>query len=184
MSSRRFCHRTSPKPFKLKPRCGAHWPLAARTMSESMTPSHRWAQLDLRWPMQNSHSASEQMQKMCDTVDGQNPAPLRKHGKPLLVGYRGINILGFLRWCRISSIHSSSRRVIGLAYAWPPVETIAQKSSSGRAHVARCSFVARTHQAQAAPVEKNEKKEPEKAGTSSPQLAFCLEGSTITTLGT
>ena len=41
------------------------------------------------------------------TVDGRNPAPLRHHGKYLFVGiYRGIMVPGFLRWCRILSIHS------------------------------------------------------------------------------
>ena len=40
-------------------------------------------------------------------MDGRNPAPLRIHGKPLFIGiYRGFIIPGFLRWCRISSIHS------------------------------------------------------------------------------
>ena len=35
-------------------------------------------------------------------------APLCNHRKPLFVGiYKGIRIFGFLRWCRISSIHSS-----------------------------------------------------------------------------
>ena len=34
-------------------------------------------------------------------------APRENHGNPLFVGiYRGIPIPGFLRWCRISSIHS------------------------------------------------------------------------------
>ena len=43
----------------------------------------------------------------CPTVDGQNPAPLGNHGKPLFVGiYRRIIPLGPLCWCRISSIHS------------------------------------------------------------------------------
>ena len=41
------------------------------------------------------------------TVDGRNPAPLGNHGKPLLIGiFRGFIIPGFLRWCRILSIHS------------------------------------------------------------------------------
>ena len=41
------------------------------------------------------------------TVDGRNPAPLGNHGKPLFVGvYRGSIIKGFLRLCRISSMHS------------------------------------------------------------------------------
>ena len=36
-------------------------------------------------------------------------APPEKHGKPLFVCvYRGIIISGFLRWCRILSIHSTS----------------------------------------------------------------------------
>ena len=41
------------------------------------------------------------------TVDWQEPAPLRDHGKPLLVGIcGGVIIPGILRWCRILSIHS------------------------------------------------------------------------------
>ena len=41
------------------------------------------------------------------TVDRRNPAPLGNHGEQLFVGiYRRIIILGFLGWCRISSIHS------------------------------------------------------------------------------
>ena len=41
------------------------------------------------------------------TVGGQNPAPLGTLGKPLFVGiHRRIIMPGFLRWCRISSIHS------------------------------------------------------------------------------
>ena len=42
-----------------------------------------------------------------NTVDGRDFAPLGNHGKPFFIGiYRGIIIPGFLRWCRISSIHS------------------------------------------------------------------------------
>ena len=45
-----------------------------------------------------------------DTVDGRHPAPLSNHGKPFFVDiYREFIIPGFLRWCRISSIHSMSR---------------------------------------------------------------------------
>ena len=45
--------------------------------------------------------------KVGSTVDERNPAPLGNHEKPLFVGiYRGIMIPWFLRWCRISSIHS------------------------------------------------------------------------------
>ena len=43
------------------------------------------------------------------TVDGCEIhfAPLGNHGKPWFVGnYRGIILPGFLRWCRISSLHS------------------------------------------------------------------------------
>ena len=54
-----------------------------------------------------------------NTVDGRNRAPPKSnHETPLFVGiYRGVNIPGFLRWCRIASIHSmtySSRVEIGL----------------------------------------------------------------------
>ena len=46
---------------------------------------------------------------LTNTVDGRNPAPLGNHGKPLFVGiYKKIIIPRFLRWCRISSIHSMS----------------------------------------------------------------------------
>ena len=42
-------------------------------------------------------------------MDGRNPAPLWNNEKPLFVGtHREIIILGFLRWCRILSIHSMS----------------------------------------------------------------------------
>ena len=45
--------------------------------------------------------------KHIHTVDGRHPAPLGNRGKPWFVGiYRGIIIPEFLRWCRISSIHS------------------------------------------------------------------------------
>ena len=48
---------------------------------------------------------------MISTVDGRNPAPLGNHGKPLSVGiYRGIIISGFLRRCRILSIHTVDGR--------------------------------------------------------------------------
>ena len=51
------------------------------------------------------------------TVDGRNPfAPLGNHGKSFFIGiYRGTIIPGFLRWCRISSIHSRSHS------NWSPV---------------------------------------------------------------
>ena len=45
--------------------------------------------------------------KIYDTVDGRNPAPPSDYGKPLFIGKnRGIIIPGFLRWCRILSIHT------------------------------------------------------------------------------
>ena len=41
-----------------------------------------------------------------DTVDGQNPATLSKHGKPLFVAiYREHIIPGFLRWCETDFVH-------------------------------------------------------------------------------
>ena len=48
-----------------------------------------------------------ELRRGAHTVDGRNPAPLGNHGKPLFMGiYRTFIILGFLRWCRIPSIHS------------------------------------------------------------------------------
>ena len=44
-------------------------------------------------------------------MDERNPALPKKSWKPLFVGiYRAIIIPGFLRWCRISSIHSMMER--------------------------------------------------------------------------
>ena len=38
--------------------------------------------------------------------------PILNHGRLLIVGiYRGITIPGFLRWCRIMSIHNSKRQM-------------------------------------------------------------------------
>ena len=51
------------------------------------------------------HAFPSALRKGRDTVDGRNPAPLWNH--PLFVDIdRGIMMPGFLRWCRISSIHS------------------------------------------------------------------------------
>ena len=52
-----------------------------------------------------------------NTVDGQiHFTPPEKHGKPWFVGmYCGTIIPGFLKWCRISSIHSIA---LGL---WPKI---------------------------------------------------------------
>ena len=49
-------------------------------------------------------------------MDGRNPAPLSNHETPLFVGiYRGIeSFQGFLRWCRISSIHSRKPLFVGI----------------------------------------------------------------------
>ena len=39
-------------------------------------------------------------------MDGQNPAPLGIHEKPLFVGsYRGIILSGFARWCEMDFVH-------------------------------------------------------------------------------
>ena len=53
------------------------------------------------------------------TVDGHNPAPLGNHGIPFFIGVsRGIIMSGFLRWCRISSIHSITYRYILYLYIY------------------------------------------------------------------
>ena len=47
--------------------------------------------------------------RVSHTVGGQNYAPIETIKQPLFVGiYRGIMVPGFFRWCRISSIHSTS----------------------------------------------------------------------------
>ena len=55
------------------------------------------------WGQKLSSTAGKDVQA---TVDGQNPAPLSKHGNPLFVGiFRGVVIPRILRWCEMDVVH-------------------------------------------------------------------------------
>ena len=56
------------------------------------------------WHIWQNHQARR---KVAETRPKRGAGGLGNHGKPLFVGiYRGIITPWFLRWCRISSIHS------------------------------------------------------------------------------
>ena len=58
-------------------------------------------------------------------------------GKPLFVGiYKGILIPGFLRWCRVSFIHSIIPKVMGVQRSNPAAEDFAGVRDSPSIHSA------------------------------------------------
>ena len=96
MSFRLVCFQTQRKPENT----------SARPLKEK--PTYGW--LALAWvslkPVPNKIDVRPRHPG--PTVDRQNPAPHGNHGKARSVGiYREIIIPWFLRWCRISSIHSA-----------------------------------------------------------------------------